>query len=179
MRSILPTLCFASSRHSPPPFTVHPCSLPCHVNAFSMELHKAISVVDHQPQLPVMPHTASHVTQPLSTTHQPLQAQPQPFFPPIHVSHPTVGVPMHQLVMKVTQHEPYNPYLAGYNLAMVDPATPGPAAAVFAGGGPLTTPLYHGGSLNAVHCKPITTKLRVPGSASSLKAADRPKFAPY
>ena len=58
-------------------------------------------------------------------------------------------------------------YFSGYNpMGLVDPATSAAAAAAAAG-------------TMAMERKTLTTKLRVGVTASALKAAERPKFAPY
>ena len=76
-----------------------------------------------------------------------------------------MAFPLQPLTMKpatapITYFSSYSP------MGLVDPATSAAAAAAAAG-------------TMAMERKTLTTKLRVGVTASALKAAERPKFAPY
>ena len=114
---------------------------------FSMELHKALTLVD--------PTSNPPVTSTSLTPVHPGQQHPHPA---------PMAFPLQPLTMKPAT-APIT-YFSGYNpMGLVDPATSAAAAAA-------------AGTM-AMERKTLTTKLRVGVTASALKAAERPKFAPY
>ncbi|XP_070174641.1 poly(rC)-binding protein 3-like isoform X2 [Littorina saxatilis] len=117
----------------------------------SMELHKALTLVDPTSNPPV---TSTSMTQ-MAHPAQPQHSHPAP-----------MAIPMQPMTMKpatapITYFSSYNP------MGFVDHAQSAAAHAAHAAGA------------MAVDRKALTTKLRVGMTANALKAAERPKFAPY
>lgn len=111
---------------------------------FSMELHKALTLVDPTSTPPV---TSTSLT---------------PIHPSHHQQHRSpMAIPLQQLTVKPAM-APMQ-YISYSSMGLVDP-TNSMAASI--------------GAI-AMDRKALTTKLRVGVTASALKAAERPKFAPY
>ncbi|XP_025081551.1 poly(rC)-binding protein 3-like isoform X2 [Pomacea canaliculata] len=115
----------------------------------SMELHKALTLVDPTLTPPV---TSTPLTSVHPTHHHHPHHQQQHH-------HTSLAIPLQSLAMK-----PGGTPMPYISYSLVDPTSSVAAAAAGA---------------MAVDRKALTTKLRVGVTASALKAAERPKFAPY
>lgn len=126
---------------------------------YSMELHKALTLVD--------PTASPAVTSTSLTQVHPGPGHHHQQHPGNPVPGPLTAIPLQPLTVKApTAGAAPMTYFSGYNMGLVDPMVSSAAMAA-------------GTMAVNVDRKALTTKLRVGVTAGPIKTAERPKFSPY